>query len=526
MVSEDVSRKDNRAGGWTIDRVQEPPKRLAYGLLGFLLFYTVARGLVSAATKPFWYDEILTLTVASQPGLRAIWGALAHGVDAQPPIFHWIVRGVSNLLTNKQIGLRLPSILAMPLTMGCVFVYVKKRSGEWIALLCAVLLMLTTLFLTYTTEARPYSMVMACVAFALVCYQRLPSWRWAALLGIGLALAQALNYYAVFAMIPFGLAEAVVLLRTKQFRWPVWLAFLFGVLPLAICWPLLAEARTAYGAHFWARDGLASLPKIYGAFFFANASFGAAILAVLIVGVIGARFLAPRVIPGEEADKESGIAEGTLLLGFLALPVMTLAITKVLHGGMVERYVLATTIGITLAIACVLSLARGKVVAVFAIFVLSAVGIHEFSFWRSVHSFRLENPATPVEEFVGKAGHTELPVAVSNGLAYLPFAYYASPNWANRFVFLTDEREAVQYFGIDTADKNLTLLRGYVPLHVSDFSEFTSLHPEFLLYAEDTGYDFDWLPYHLSHEPWSLQVLAMEQNRRLYLVTRKEEAGR
>jgi len=498
---------------------------IVYWLMGLLVIYVIVRGVLQAATKSFFFDELITMAVASQPGLRGIWAALVRIADAQPPLFYWCERVAISLVSNKHIALRLPSILAMPWTLICLFLYVKKRSGEFVALLCALLLLLTSIHLTYSTDARPYEMVIACVAFALICYQRLPSSRWAALLGFSLALAQALSYYAIFAMIPFGLAETVVLMRTKRIRWHVWLALLFGALPLLMFWPLLWRIRAYYGAHFWSRYDLQSLPKTYGGFFFTNAAFGTAILAVSIAGVIGARLLAPRTISGEKARGKSDPIEGTLLLALLALPVIAFAITKFLHGGMADRYVLVTAIGITLAAACVLSFAGEKGVVLFALFVVSSVVIHEISFWKSVHSFHPENPATPIEKLVEKAGYVELPVVVSDGLTYLQVAYYTSPGRAARFVFLADEQKAVEYLGTDTVDKNIRMISPYTPLHVTDFSEFTSSHAEFLLYADDPGPGFDWLPYHLSREPWSLQVLAMEQSRRLYLVSRNERAA-
>ena len=69
-------------------------------------------------------------------------------------------------------------------------------------------------------EARSYSIMIACVALALVCYQRLPSIRWAALLGVSLVLAESFHYYALLAMIPFLVAEAAVLVKANgQVRW-------------------------------------------------------------------------------------------------------------------------------------------------------------------------------------------------------------------------------------------------------------------------------------------------------------------
>src|SRR5208283_5467430 len=198
-----------------------PARKVVLGLMVALIVYAILRGLAAAVTKPLWMDEVFTLTVSSQPSMGALWAVLARALDGQPPGFYAVERVASSFFHNKEIALRLPAILAFPCTLICVFVFVKKRSGEVIAFLCAFLLLSTILFERYAVEARPYSMLMACIAFALICYQRLPSLFWTAMLGMSLALAQALHYYAVFAFVPFGLAEAVMLLRTRQFRWRV-----------------------------------------------------------------------------------------------------------------------------------------------------------------------------------------------------------------------------------------------------------------------------------------------------------------
>ncbi len=167
------------------------------------------------------------------------------------------------MTSNKEVALRLPSILAFPCTLICVFVYAKKRNGELIASLCALLLLSTILFHVYSIEARAYSMVIACIAFALVCYPRLPSPFWAVMFGLSLLLAESIHYYAVFAMIPFGLAEIVVLVRKRAFRWPVWTALVCGVLPLAASWRLLMTIKTNYGPHMFARPVFSALKTYY-----------------------------------------------------------------------------------------------------------------------------------------------------------------------------------------------------------------------------------------------------------------------
>jgi hypothetical protein len=524
-----MPRDYTRAEAWSLDGVQRILSRRVNWLLGLLLLYIGVRGLINAAAKPFSFDELLTMAVASQQGLKGIWGALSHAVDGQPPLFYWLEKLAMNLVSNKQVALRLPSILGMVSSMAFTFVYLKRRSGELIAFLCASFLMLTCLFSLFTSNARPYSLLIACITFALVCYQRAASPVWTALLGISLALAESFHYYAIFAMIPFGLAETVVFCRTSRFRWSVWIALAFGPLPLIFCWPLLSHLKAYYGSHFWSHYGLLSLPETYGVFLLTDASYGSAFVAVLFVAVLLESVVGSRLLPGwvkfsEVEIQKSDQVEGVLILGLMALPLIALAVTKVMHGAMRDVHALGAVIGICLALGCLLSGARPIVVALFALFVFSAVGIHEVSFWRANRSPHPESAATSVQKFAQTAGYPDLPVVVS-GLPYLTISYYATPPWSKRFIFLTDENLEARYLGNDNMDKNFAVLRPYMPIHVSDFTEFASSHPEFLLYAEDPGAGFDWLPYHLSRDPWSLRVLARDPSRVLYLVTRKDHAS-
>jgi hypothetical protein len=71
--------------------------------------------------------------------------------------------------------------------------------------------------------------------------------------GSQLATAQALHYYAVFAVVPFFIAEAVLVLQARRLRVVVWLALACGPVPLLVFWPLLSKFKAYYGAHIWAK---------------------------------------------------------------------------------------------------------------------------------------------------------------------------------------------------------------------------------------------------------------------------------
>jgi|HubBroStandDraft_2_1064218.scaffolds.fasta_scaffold02490_4 hypothetical protein len=486
--------------------------------VGVLVVYVIVRGIVAASQKPFFFDEIITLAIASQANVRNIWNSLVQSVDSHPPLFYLVERLSLAILHNPQIALRMPSILAFPCIAVCVFAYLRARCSAPVSFLCTVLLLLTTLFSNYAINARGYSMVIACIALALVSYQRIPSPFWSVMLTISLALAEALHYYAIFSVFPFAMAEAFYFVRHRKFRWQVWVALGFGVVPLALCWHLLVNFRSYYGPHIWAHTGLSSLPALYGYFLSVGSPFGFAVALMCAAGVIGARFL-----PGSESSAGipniDELVEGVLLLGLLFVPFTTLLVTKMLHGILLDRYVLSTILGVVIAMACVMSLARAQVVALFAVFILSSIGLHELSFWRSAHGAHLNDPAASVESFVQKANESDLPVVISDGLLYLQLAHYASPEWKKRFVYLLDEQKAVQYMGTDSIDKNLVVLRQYMPLETEEFSEFGRAHNEFLLYVEDPRQGFDWLPEYLPTATSSMRVLESDPSRKLYLVT-------
>jgi Dolichyl-phosphate-mannose-protein mannosyltransferase len=490
--------------------------RLAAPALAALTAYAFVRSVFTAASTPFWYDEICTRIVAGQPAVSAMYDALRHAADSNPPLFYLLERFSAALVKNEHIGFRLPSIVGFAVVLVCVFLVVKTRSSPTVAFVCAAALFMTSLFEPYAAEARPYSMVAACISFGLLCYQRAPATRWVCLLAISLALAESLHYYAIFAITPFCAAEGTFLLRTRQFRWKVWLSLIFGFLPLAVFWPLLTQLKAYYGAHPWARPAIANTTPIYGWLFHTSTPIGIGLAAVLSVFIFIALAL-PRMVPVSAANTSSH--ELVLVLALLALPFIGFAATKIGHGLMINRYALPTVLGIVIACGFVLQWSGRKGVAVFAVFVFSVVAFQERSFWVT-HRGPLTAVHSPTEDLErilnGLTRYRDLPVVVSDGLDYLPMAHYALPGQARRFVNLVDPVAAVAYQGSDSVDKDLLVLKSYAPLQLYGFSDFVSEHRMFLLYSR--GGLFDWWPTRLVREGYSLRLVVTDQGAKVYLV--------
>ena len=495
-------------------------KNLTYAALVGLLLYVLVRSLFAAAGKPFWYDEVLTLAVTSQGSWKGIVTALHAPIDGQPPLFYIVERLASGLIRNQQIAYRLPSITAFLWTVSCVFIYVKERGKEMVALLSATLLLMTGAFQTYSVEARPYSIVVACFAFALVCYQRLPSTAWTLFLAMTLALAQSFHYYAVLAMVPFGLAEAAVFFNTRKFRWPVWAALVFGAVPLVLQWKTLAINRDYYGPHFWAHFSFTDLPKTYGELFLELSSFGGGIAVLTLVAIFWTYIESLPKAERQGQATSTGFSQLVLLSGFVLLPLIAYLATRAMHSGLTTRYVLPTVIGFALAFGFTLSRASGKALVLSAAFVLACLGVHELHFWRFVAKDirEVRSRGAVVQKLINSADHPQLPVVVPDVFTYLPLVYYSSANLKNRLMFLPPPLESGNW---DTTNKGIALLQFYWPVRVHEASDFLSLNHSFLIYLDENE-RCDWLTTSVKEQGWSLRTLALNESGKLYLVTRGE----
>jgi hypothetical protein len=176
---------------------------------------------------------------------------------------------------------------------------------------------------------------------------------------------------------------------------------------------------------------------------------------------------------------------------------------------------------VSLALGFILSRARFRAVCLFAVFVFSVVGVQELHFWRfsRSHINDVNSGSLATEQFIESAGHRELPVVFPNGELFGEQVHYASPSFAQRFVYLAQVPPPNGMQVSDTFDKEIQVLQAYWPLRVRDFREFTSAHREFLIYVEERDPGRDLMTPRLVREGWSLQTVALDDFQRVYLVT-------
>ena len=506
-------------------------EQAAYVFMGLLVAYSFVRGIRTALVRPFWFDELYTLTIAGQPTLHDLWSVWKAGIDAEPPLFYLMERLTLTLPVAKELALRLPSIVAFCGTLVCVFAYVRKRSGEFIACVCALALLSTILFQAYLIEARPYAGMVACIAIALVCYQRLPSRSWSVFFLASLVLAESLHYYAVFAMIPFWFAEGVFFLKTRRFRWAVWGGLIAAMLPLLATLRFILMIQKHTSPHVFARPDFSQVKTYYENFFLLNDNMPVA--AGIVVAAIAAILLSGPLPWRETENGDTGktdARETTLMLGLIALPYVVFVLTWLLHGLLLARYVMSAIIGLILGLACALSFGGRRAVQIFAVFVVCVTAVRETQFWRhpQLSPYQPYFSATSRQQlremkvFVDSAGRDDLPVVMSDCLLYTQFVHYLDPNWTKHLVYLVDEEREYKYTGSDSSSATMVLFQPYFPIRVAEYSQFATTHREFLLYAKG----LDWYQRAFEHENFSMQILAKSEDEgEMYLIRKVDEPG-
>jgi len=178
-----------------------------YWPLAFLAagFYAAA-GLYISSHRLLWYDEIFTALLSRLPDVRTTWKALSEAAEMIPALYFLITRAFDQLFRHADIGIRVPSVLALSAAMLVVFDLVRRLTDGLYGLI-AVSFLTTSFVIYYGCEARPYALCFLLAAVAL--------WLWvvtaeesrvaAAAFGAVFLAGVAVHYYFVLCLVPFGL---------------------------------------------------------------------------------------------------------------------------------------------------------------------------------------------------------------------------------------------------------------------------------------------------------------------------------
>ena len=428
-----------------------------------------------AAWKPPWYDEYFTFHLARLPRIADLRTALARGTDLNPPLYYLAARASMALVGETILACRLPSLIGVWVMALAIYRFVSRRCPAAYAW-AALGLPLATVASTYAYEGRTYGLVLGLSGIALVAWQEAaeaPGWRRGlALVGLAASLAAAVgsHYYSIMLLVPFGLGELARARGGRRFDLPMAVALILGAAPLTVLGPLIRRAR-AESSGFWARPGWLTGPRFYSTLL---AEALPPLVALLILAALWPR-KARDIVPSPGwpgPPTHETIAAAALA----ALPLLEVALAKLVTGAFTFRYALPSVIGIAVLFAFAMArAARGGIAWGFATAaaLLSWFAAGEAGQVLSTRSSHLGRAALYRDlEAIDAEG--SLPLVIADPVAFVPLASGAPEALAGRLWHLTvgDARPAREVFG----------LAAWAPsLQVEPYRDFLATHDRFLV---------------------------------------------
>lgn len=464
-----------------------------------------------AATKMMWYDELVTYYPATLP-LRDLLSFFNQALDVHTPTASILVKASMKMFGDGPVVDRLPMIAGFLIMCLAIYGFTARRLPPIYAIAAMIFPAVSGVFY-YATELRDYGIELGFAGVALLCWQDAAGGRRRTIavpgLFLGLIGAICCHYFAIFLLIPFGLAELARAWTQKRIDVPVWLAILLSPAVLLVFLHAIREGRLAYTADVWAKPGLGQISNAY------LTMLTPAFVPILAAAVIYF-LLAPRFSRPAEGLSRPPLAERVLVTALALAPAYVVPLSY-LVGTYVLRYTLYSIAGISIFLAFEMCWAlKGDRVAALALSV-ALIGWFASKSATTLHGQMAENGGLRValgepyrqSPWMGAIKEGSLPVMATPAVFFLQLQQYAADAVRPRVVYAGDFDLARRFDHSANGETNLFRFRRMLPIRVEQFNDFVAAHPHFLL-AADT-----------STPTWHLPAL-IERGAQLRLLNRTE----
>lgn len=489
----------------------------AFALLTLAYLLTVT---VLSHNKLLWLDELITLHIAKLGSSTAIWNALAHAADPNPPLTHLAVLASLRIFGEHEFALRLPAILGYWIGLLSIFLFLRRRLPVSWAMAGTILSMSNAAF-DYSYESRSYGILYGMAMLAILCWSRTvdpalsPHRRRLALCGMTLALAAGLcaNYFSVLAFFPIAGGELVRSLRLstrhnhaspipfrRSLDLRIWTALGIAATPLLAFRPLIQRSIAQFAPHAWNKVSLDqvfdSYTEMVEVILFPVVALLALALAIVLLSRLCSHCrsaLRPRWL-ANLTNHHAGrscfsipLHEAAATLLLMLYPFLGYLLAHIRGGMLSPRFVIPVCLGfaitgifagyrvfghlpysgaIAIALCCAVFLGRTCAVG-------EAYHQQKQCFYQVLHRI-------PVS--------THQPIVVADPLMVLTLAHYAPPSIASRIVFPVDFPAIRFYRGEDSPEENLWAGRPLYHLAILPLADFQSSAADYLILASDRNW--------------------------------------
>ncbi len=452
-----------RASAWV--------ERFGLLLACLLLLLIGVAAVAQSALKPFWWDELASYDIARLPHLSDVWSFFRAGLDTPSPVPTLIVWGTQRWIGVSEVLVRTAfeaGFLAM-----CLGLYgiTARRYGAGFGL-CAMLLPALSGTFYYASELRTYG-----------------------ILGVfaGLALAIVCHLFAIFVLIPFGLAQLV---RDRVFSQglrrsdgPIWLALVMAPACLIIEMPGMAAAHRTYAGAFWSKPHGGEILFSYS--YALGIGWMIAVMVLLMAWHgLERRFGSLEDEAANDAGKRGfGAAEWTLFGTLALMPWFAWPLSHFV-GVYVPRYVLPLTIGVVLLVigGAAEAVRRNRVAGTVLAGVLLLVLIHD-KLPEVNRARHLKQSLTQVfagQPMVPMLAESGLPIVAPNTIVYTQLQHYLPADLEKRLTYTRNTPERIRTEEDPDAELSMKLFATRLPLRVEEFAAFTAEHPRFLVVVKNS----------------------------------------
>jgi hypothetical protein len=495
-----------------------------------LFYFVVAFSLSSL--KLLWLDELITLHIARLSGPGAIWQALWHGVDPNPPLSHLLVHYSRLIFGEHEFALRLPAMIGYWAGILTLFLYLKRRLSPTWAVVGTITLMAMGAF-EYSYESRSYGIFFGLAMVAFYFWSRAADSasangpRGGALVGMALALAAGIstNYFAVLAFLPVCIGEVVRtlsrgahLMRARNGRgswiqtffhesidYPVWIAIALAAMPLVFYLPLIEHSIAQFAPYAWNKVSLGQVADSYTEMVevILYPILGLFVLALLIYlsrkfvlrlcadcrGNAVPRLVAPILIA--PLRKIRIPSHETAAIGaFIAYPILGYIVASVRGGMLSPRFVIPVCFGFAIAatfVACHLFGNYSRAATMALVFVSCWFICREsyIGYWYEEQKqcfYKVVDHLPQADSFVPPGA----PIVIPDPLLALTFVHYAPAQFSSRAVFPVDFPAIRFYRHDDSPEENLWAGRNILyRLPIEPLANFENSAGRYLVIASD-----------------------------------------
>jgi hypothetical protein len=303
-----------------------------------LAAYFLASSIYISYHRLFWYDEVFTTLTTRLPDWHTIWRALVEeNADPSPFGFFVIARIFDKLFGPGEIGLRLPSALAMSagmlITYDCV-----RRVADSLHGLIAMAVVGCSFLPYYGYEGRCYALLF--LFASAVCWAWIGN-RSALLLFALFSCGVLIHYYLVLCLVPLVMDEAWGWRPWKRPSARIVACILGSFVGIAVLSPQILASRRVHAGKWWTLINTRQIPVVLTDIFPAG-------LFLLAMATVWIAWSVPRkpivVAPVSTAELVGWSFLLTLVAGYVGARLVTHAF--------LNRYFIGMIPGVAIAFSC------------------------------------------------------------------------------------------------------------------------------------------------------------------------------